>query len=79
MYYTYILYSEHKDKYYVGYTHDIALRLARHNAGWSKSTKSGIPWQVVYFEKYATKSEATKRESAIKHKKSRKYIEALIK
>ena len=78
MYFTYIIYSKSKNKYYTGYTHDIDLRLQRHNSGWSRSTKSGIPWEIVYFEKYDTKSEALKRESEIKRKKSRKYIEALI-
>jgi len=43
MFFTYILYSDTKDRYYIGHTHDFELRLERHNAGWSKSTKSGIP------------------------------------
>ena len=38
----------------------------------------GIPWKIVYKEKYNTKSEAMKREYEIKRKKSRKYIESLI-
>ncbi|MBS3768325.1 MAG: GIY-YIG nuclease family protein [Candidatus Cloacimonetes bacterium] len=78
MYYTYIIYSESTDKYYVGHTYNVQLRLERHNDGWSRSTKSGIPWKIVYKEKYNTKSEAMKREYEIKRKKSRKYIESLI-
>ncbi len=79
MYYIYILYSHTKDRYYVGYTHDLELRLNRHNDGWSRSTKNGIPWEIVYYEKYDTKSKAMKRENFIKRQKSRKYIEELIK
>ena len=41
-------------------------------------TKRGIPWIPVYSEVYKTKTEALKRESEIKKKKSRKYIEELI-
>ena len=78
MYFTYIIYSKSKDKYYVGYTHDLKLRLERHNSGWSRSTKSGIPWKLVYFEDSNEKNEAIKRENEIKRKKSRKYIEELI-
>ena len=78
MYFTYIIYSKSKDKYYVGYTHDLKLRLERHNSGWSRSSKSGIPWIMKYHEEYKTKSEAVKRENEIKRKKSRKYIERLI-
>ena len=78
MFFTYIIYSKSNNKYYTGYTHDLELRLQRHNSGWSRSTKSGIPWKIVYFEKYATKSEAIKRESEIKKQKSRNYIETMI-
>jgi len=78
MFYTYIIYSESSDKYYIGHTHDLLLRLQRHNEGWTRSTKSGIPWQLVYNEEFETKSQAMKREYEIKHMKSRKYIEDLI-
>ena len=74
----YILYSEKIDKYYVGSTDDLEWRLERHNMGWGKYTKRGIPWGLVYSEKYKTKTEALKREREIKKKKSRKYIEELI-
>jgi putative endonuclease len=77
-FYIYIIYSSSKDKYYVGYTHDLDLRLIHHNDGWTKSTKSGIPWTLVYSEKYNSRSDAMKREKEIKHMKSRKYIESLI-
>ena len=78
MFYTYILYSEKIDKYYVGYTHDLNLRIHRHNSGWGRFTKRGKPWKLVYSEEYFTKTKAIKREREIKEKKSRKYIESLI-
>ncbi len=78
MWFTYILYSVSINKYYVGYTSDLKLRLERHNSGWGKFTKRGIPWRLVYFEKFNFKSDALKRESEIKKMKSRKYIEQLI-
>ena len=78
MYFTYIIYSKSTGKYYVGYTHNLKLRLDRHNSGWSRSTKAGIPWKLVHSEEFETKSEALKRENDIKRKKSRKYIEEMI-
>jgi putative endonuclease len=78
MFYTYILYSELIDRYYIGYTENLELRLERHNQGWSQYTKQGIPWNIVYFEKYEDKSAAIKREREIKNKKSRRFIEKLI-
>ncbi|WP_304131174.1 hypothetical protein [Ignavibacterium album] len=38
-----MLYSEKIDKYYVGVTEDLSIRLERHNMGWSKFTKQAIP------------------------------------
>jgi putative endonuclease len=78
MFYTYIIYSKSKAKYYIGYTHNLEKRLTRHNSGWSSSTKAGIPWKLVYFEEFDTKSKALKREYELKRMKSRKYIEELI-
>ena len=78
MFFTYILYSEKIDRYYVGSTENIELRLERHNAGWGKYTKRGIPWKVVYSEQFEIKNSALKREKEIKSKKSRTYIESLI-
>ena len=75
---TYILYSRTRDRYYIGSTSDMEERLNRHNAGATPSTKTGRPWEIVYREEYATKSEALKRENQIKRQKSRIYIEQLI-
>jgi putative endonuclease len=79
MWFVYILYSVKIDRYYVGITDDLDWRLERHNAGWGRYTKRGIPWKIVYTENYSSKSEALKREREIKRKKSRAYIEWLIK
>ena len=56
MYYVYILYSRTKDRYYVGYTHNIEIRLSKHNAGATPSTRGGRPWELVYSEEYIDKS-----------------------
>lgn len=78
MFFTYILYSQSKDKYYIGHTYHLDERLIEHNAGKTPSTKSGKPWIIVHQESYETKSGAAKREIEIKNKKNRKYIEFLI-
>ena len=77
-YYTYILFSEKTNKYYIGYTSDINSRLEKHNLGGTISTRSGRPWKLMYFEAFNNKSDSIKRESEIKKKKSRRYIEFLI-
>ena len=77
-FYVYILYSESRDKYYVGSCDDLEKRLADHNSGRSTYTKTGKPWQLKYREVYESRSVARRRELEIKKKKSRKYIEYLI-
>jgi putative endonuclease len=76
--YTYILYSEKLDKYYVGACIEMDRRLHEHNVGHSKFTRLGIPWQLMYKEEHETLLEAKRREMQIKKMKSRKYIEDLV-
>ena len=79
MYTVYIIQSQKDNSYYIGHTDDLDDRMARHNQGKSKYTKSKIPWYLVHTEKYETRGEAMKREYEIKKKKSKNYIEWLMK
>jgi len=78
MYFVYILYSPSRDRYYVGSTHDLERRLTEHNHRNTKSTRSGIPWEMVYSKEVEDHTAALKLERKIKSMKSRKYIEELI-
>jgi putative endonuclease len=64
---------------YCGYTTDLARREAMHNAGSaSRCTRSRRPVKLVYYETFATKSEALAREAALKklkHDAKAKMIE----
>ena len=52
---------------YTGWTNHLAERVAAHQAGrGAKYTKSRRPVILVYYEEYETKSEALRREAAIK-------------
>lgn len=53
--------------YYTGYTNDIKKRIKAHNEGkGAKYTSGRRPVMLRYTEEYKTKSEALKREYAIK-------------
>ena len=78
MFYTYILYSANYDRFYVGQCEDVTVRLQRHNDKGVPSTRPYVPWQLVYYEEYSSRAEASNRELEIKKKKSRKYIEFLV-
>ena len=77
-FYTYILYSEKLDRHYIGSCQDMEVRLVQHNTGRNKSTKPSAPWVLKHTETIEARSAATQRETQIKNKKSRKYIEWLI-
>jgi len=74
----YILKSSVTNKYYVGQTSDIEKRLLYHNSGYSKYTKAGIPWKLVYSENYDSRQQAMKREAELKKYKSSIMIEKII-
>lgn len=54
---------------YTGYTTDVNRRVWEHNysSKGAKYTRSRRPVTLVYSESYSTRSEAMKREYAIKH------------
>ena len=62
LYYTYILKSESHGTYYYGSTQNLKKRLIEHNNGRVRYTKGRRPWKLHYFEEFATRSEASKRE-----------------
>jgi len=65
--------------YYTGWTNDLDKRLAAHNAGTaSKYTRPRRPVELAYYECFATKEEAMRREWHIK-RLTRTQKEALIK
>ena len=66
MYYVYLLKSDKTQKLYIGSTPDLRRRVDEHNAGKSQSTKSGIPWQVLYYEAFPAKRLALERERKLK-------------
>ncbi len=63
---TYILYSKKLDKYYIGYTSDIDIRLIRHNQNSKGFTGRANDWKVVYATHFLTKVEAYAYERKLK-------------
>ena len=64
--------------YYSGSTTDIVRRVHEHNQGkGAKYTRSRLPVNIIYFEKYPDRSSAQKAEAAFK-KLNRKQKEDFI-
>jgi putative endonuclease len=79
MYFTYILFSPQRDKYYIGHTgDDLSERIRKHNTN-HKGFSGGVgDWSLVYQEEFQSKTEAYARERQKKSWKSRKMLEQLI-
>lgn len=64
--------------YYTGYTNDLDKRLKKHNDGLgAKYTKHRRPVKRIYEEVFETKSEALKREYAIKQLTRKQKIQLI--
>ena len=58
--------------YYTGWTNSLEKRLQAHNSGnGAKYTRSRRPVELVYYEVFEEKTEAMRREAAIKKKHPR--------
>ena len=68
--YVYVLEcSDDRGSFYIGYTTDLARRLAEHNAGdGAKYTRGRTPVTVRYVEYWPTRSDAMSREWALKQR-----------
>jgi putative endonuclease len=55
---------------YVGWTNDVAARLAKHNAGKGARSTRGRMWQLLHSESFATKAEAMSREWHLKRERA---------
>ena len=77
----YILESEKvSSRHYIGSTRDIGKRLKDHNEGLNRSTKFGIPWEVIYTEKgFKTRRAAEEREREFKSWKGGLKLKELFK
>ncbi|MFZ5645669.1 MAG: GIY-YIG nuclease family protein [Bacillota bacterium] len=75
--YTYMLQCS-DGSFYTGWTTDMDARLKAHNEGkGARYTRSRLPVRLVYCERQQSRSEAQKREAAIR-KLNRKDKEQLV-
>ncbi len=80
MFYVYVIYNKSANRYYIGQTMDMKIRLEQHNNHMFKSYTSRFTgeWELIYKESVATRSEALKREKSLKSGGGREYIKTII-
>ena len=79
MYYIYILRSEVDKELYAGYTADLKKRLKEHNGKRVSSTKNRAPFQLIYYEAYPNRQDATSREKFFKTGWGRTHLKKVLK
>jgi putative endonuclease len=62
LYYSYVLRSLKNGILYKGSNENMEQRLQSHNSGLVNFTSKQMPWVMVLFEEFETRSEAMKRE-----------------
>ena len=77
-YFVYILQSQKDGRYYIGSTSNVSARLVFHNNGLQRSTKSRVPFVLVYSETFSNKQDALKREKQIKSFKGGNAFKRLL-
>lgn len=78
MYFVYVLKSKKDGNLYIGCTKDILERIKYHNSGKVRSTKSRIPFEILYSETYDNKYEAFNKEKYYKTAKGKKELKLMF-
>lgn len=74
MFYTYVIKSRKSNRWYTGSTNDLRKRLNQHNNGESTWTKSGAPWDLIYYEACLNEQDARSREKYLKTGMGKRYL-----
>jgi putative endonuclease len=74
MYTTYILYSPSIKKYYTGQTTDLNRRIEEHNRGKTSFLAQGMPWMIIYYKEFNSRSEAMRLEKYIKKRGAERFL-----
>ncbi|MBI2485039.1 GIY-YIG nuclease family protein [Candidatus Uhrbacteria bacterium] len=81
MFFVYLIQSESDQRYYIGQTQDLTARLEEHNNGEVPSTCNRVPFRLIGYETYKTRSKARWREYSLKKSAHRRkqFIEHVSK
>jgi len=77
MYYVYVLKLSNRQNY-VGYTDAINRRLLEHKKGKVRSTKKYLPFRLIFYEAFASKEDARRRERYLKTSKGKSTLKMML-
>jgi putative endonuclease len=77
MWFAYALRSLSDGWFYVGMTSRLETRVKEHNAGYNRSTRARVPFDLVYAERFDTRLAARAREKYLKSGVGRAYLKSV--
>jgi putative endonuclease len=72
--YVYVLESLKDGKHYAGFTNNLKNRIREHEAGKTFSTKSRLPFKLIYFKACLNELDARRRENYLKTTQGRRFL-----
>ena len=70
----YVLQSQKDGHHYVGMTSNLSRRIWEHQSGKVKSTKSRIPFVILYRKEFISRGAAREHEKYLKTAAGRRYL-----
>ena len=74
MCYTYVLRSDHDQRFYTGTTRDLRTRIELYSDGKVRSTAHRRPLALVYYEACLNRDDAFRRERFLKTGKGKRFL-----
>ena len=78
MFYVYVLKSGLDGHLYIGYTTYLRKRIRRHQNGEVQSTKSRLPFELIFYEAYKDNADAKRREKYLKTSKGKSTLRLML-
>jgi putative endonuclease len=78
MFYAYVVRSINFPYLYKGHCENLDDRLTQHNSGMTQSIRKYAPFELVYFEEFATREEAIRREKYFKTAAGRRFLKTVL-
>ena len=77
MYYVYVISSKTRKYIYVGITNNLSRRIAEHNSGYNKTTRTYRPFKLILSEEFTTRTTAREREKYLKSGIGKEFLKRL--
>ncbi|MFB3056505.1 MAG: GIY-YIG nuclease family protein [Ignavibacteriaceae bacterium] len=78
MYYVYVISSKTRKYIYVGITNNLSRRIAEHNSGYNKTTRTYRPFKLILSEEFTTRTTAREREKYLKSGIGKEFLKRLV-